>query len=573
MTQDRWLIDTEPGQRFPIYTRYNANDVLPDPITPLGASLAWIPNIMPGFSMGYAYNDAVTAEEAHADGISPAAAFFYGHMYVNLTMPRTVGIRNGLGWQAVDAAFFGDNEVPPHVPAPEDVNEELAEKMAARTNWTLTTTTFPELEEERQIAERCRAERPDLAALTPAALIARARSVMPLERLLWRGEMVAGTQAAVGPAVISQLVGGADPTLLVRLIGHAGDVDSAAPSYALWDLSRIVRADDALDALFDGGVSGVREKLDDHPEFQASFAAFIHDFGYRGPSEWDLGADSWETRPELALGLIDRLRKLGDDASPSARQQSQAADTDDALATALGLIGDNDEAVQTLHLAIASARRFGAWRERAKANCIKVLHEGRVALHEVGVRLTAQGHIATPRQVFMCLDEELDALTVKPESIAGRLADRERQWLDLFGLDIPMFVQFGDELPPLGELRRRGEAPETAVVVGDVLTGTPAAGGVATGRARIITDTGDLSAFEPGEILVAPQTDPSWAPLFLVSAGVVVDVGAMASHAMIVSRELGIPCAAGVVGATARIPNGALVRVDGSAGTVTVLEL
>lgn len=573
MAQDRWLIDTEPSRRFPIYTRYNANDVLPDPITPLGASLAWIPNIMPGFSMGYAYNDAVTAEEAHADGISPGAAFFYGHMYVNLTMPRTVGIRNGLGWQAVDTAFFGDNEVPPHVPAPEDFNEELAEKMAARTNWTLTTTTFPELEEERQIAERCRAERPDLAALTPAALIARARSVMPLERLLWRGEMVAGTQAAVGPAVISQLVGEADPTLLVRLIGHAGDVDSAAPSYALWDLSRVVRADAALNDLFDRGIKGIRDKLDDHPEFQASFAAFIHDFGYRGPSEWDLGADSWETRPELALGLVDRLRTLSDDASPSARQQTQATETDEALATALALIGDNQEAMQTLHLAIASARRFGAWRERAKANCIKVLHEGRVALHELGVRLTAQGHIATPRQLFMCLDEELDALTIKPESIAARLADRERQWLDLFGLDIPMFVQFGDELAPLSEMRRRGGDAVTTASVGDVLTGMPASGGVATGRARIITDTGDISAFEPGEILVAPQTDPSWTPLFLVSAGVVVDVGAMASHAMIVSRELGIPCAAGVVGATARIPNGALVRVDGSAGTVTVLEL
>jgi pyruvate,water dikinase len=88
----------------------------------------------------------------------------------------------------------------------------------------------------------------------------------------------------------------------------------------------------------------------------------------------------------------------------------------------------------------------------------------------------------------------------------------------------------------------------------------------------VIHDLSEIADFEPGEILVAPQTDPSWTPLFMVSAGVVVDVGAMGSHAMIVSRELGIPCAAGVPNATSRIPTGTLLEVDGSSGKVTVLE-
>ena len=105
-----------------------------------------------------------------------------------------------------------------------------------------------------------------------------------------------------------------------------------------------------------------------------------------------------------------------------------------------------------------------------------------------------------------------------------------------------------------------------------MLTGAPASAGVARGRARVVTDTAQIAAFEPGEILIAPQTDPSWTPLFMVAAGVVVDVGAMGSHAMIVSRELGIPCAAGVGEATKRIPDGTLLEVDGSSGKVTVLE-
>jgi rifampicin phosphotransferase len=107
---------------------------------------------------------------------------------------------------------------------------------------------------------------------------------------------------------------------------------------------------------------------------------------------------------------------------------------------------------------------------------------------------------------------------------------------------------------------------------GDVLLGAPASAGVARGRARVVTSTSQIAAFEPGEILVAPQTDPSWTPLFMVAAGVVVNVGALISHAMIVSRELGIPCVAGVGDATSRIPDGTLLEVDGSSGKVTVLE-
>jgi phosphoenolpyruvate synthase/pyruvate phosphate dikinase len=103
-----------------------------------------------------------------------------------------------------------------------------------------------------------------------------------------------------------------------------------------------------------------------------------------------------------------------------------------------------------------------------------------------------------------------------------------------------------------------------------VLHGTAGSGGLATGRARVVLDAADPQGLEPGDILVAPQTDPSWVPLFICAAGVVVNVGAMGSHAMIVSRELGIPCVASVAGATDIICNGATITVDGNAGTVTI---
>ena len=115
-------------------------------------------------------------------------------------------------------------------------------------------------------------------------------------------------------------------------------------------------------------------------------------------------------------------------------------------------------------------------------------------------------------------------------------------------------------------------APATGVAVGDVLKGSPGSPGVARGRARVVMDPADPDGLEPGEVLIAPLTDPAWTPLFLPAAAVVVNVGALMSHAVIVSRELGIPCVVAVEGATDRIATGTMVEVDGVAGTVTVVE-
>ncbi len=90
--------------------------------------------------------------------------------------------------------------------------------------------------------------------------------------------------------------------------------------------------------------------------------------------------------------------------------------------------------------------------------------------------------------------------------------------------------------------------------------------GVATGTARVVLRPSEPGELSPGDILVAPITDPAWTPLFLAVAGVVVDVGAQQSHAAIVSRELGIPAVVSATGASTTIPDGARVTVDGSTG-------
>jgi pyruvate,water dikinase len=571
MAVDAWITDTVPSTRFPLYTRLNASEVLPDPITPLGASLGFIPHVIPGFSLGFVAAGGFTLDEVIDEVDTAGAGFFFGRMYVNMTMPRLMAIRSGLTAEMFDAAFFSGAEAPPHVSRPSDENPRLAAQVAERTQWYLTTTDFPEVEEERVLADRCRAQRPDLSTMSPAALVARARSVMPLERLTWRGEVMAANGAAVGPAVVAQIVGAIDPTLVVKLIGHGGDVDSAAPSFGLWDLGRTVRADASLTKEFDAGVAGLYERLREAaPDFAVRLAAFLAEYGCRGPGEWDMGAPTWETRPELLLTLIERVRQAGDEANPAMRAQTQREQGDALLAEVLAKLPD-DQTRAMLRAAISSARRFGGWRERAKTSCIKVIHEARVAVVELGRRLYRTGQIADPHHVFMATDTELDILVLDPGLIAEELADRARRWRELADLEVPLFIDGTAEVPPLSSLPYRRDRKPDIAKPGEVLRGSPASAGIVRGIARIVLDPDAFGTLEPGEILVAPHTDPSWTPLFMVASGAVVDIGAMNSHAMIVSRELGIPCAAGVIGASRRIPDGAMIEVDGAAGTVTVL--
>jgi pyruvate,water dikinase len=88
----------------------------------------------------------------------------------------------------------------------------------------------------------------------------------------------------------------------------------------------------------------------------------------------------------------------------------------------------------------------------------------------------------------------------------------------------------------------------------------------------VILDVARLSELQDGEILVAPVTSPSWTPVFGKIAAAVSDIGGIMSHAAIVSREYGLPAVVGTGDATTRIKTGDRLRVDGDAGTVTIVS-
>ena len=103
------------------------------------------------------------------------------------------------------------------------------------------------------------------------------------------------------------------------------------------------------------------------------------------------------------------------------------------------------------------------------------------------------------------------------------------------------------------------------------LSGSPVSPGGAEGFVRVVLDPRQ-AALLPGEIMVCPGTDPSWTPLFLTAAGLVMEVGGMMTHGAVVAREYGLPAIVGVDRATTRLHTGQRIRINGSTGQVVLLD-
>jgi pyruvate,water dikinase len=222
-------------------------------------------------------------------------------------------------------------------------------------------------------------------------------------------------------------------------------------------------------------------------------------------------------------------------------------------------------------LALRSSIVFSQGRERSKTTIIRGLHTVRLAERELARRARARGGAAALPDFWLLTKDEVEDYLANPSGWLDTLASRAALRDQLTAL-VPPFVFEGRQPSPSAWPSLAGGAAGSAAGQGpSELRGIAGSPGLARGRARVVLDPLDPRGLGPGDVLVAPITDPSWTPLFVAAEAVVVDVGAQMSHAVIVARELGIPAVVSVTGATERIPDGALLEVDGNAGVVRVL--
>ncbi len=574
-SENTWFGDSTLEERFPAWTRGNAADVFPEPISPLALGLVLRQGMCTGLRNGYIAIGALDYDDFVDPELPDLFKVFGGYLYNPLTMTRVLGARMpGASPEMIDKAFFDEHaDVPPYEYQPWHDSPKHEARLGESMGWAMSADSLPDLDADKAIAHSLRENRPILAELTEGALIARARSMVPYVQLTFENAMRVSSLSALGPGAVGAICEGlGDSSLSIRLLAGI-DVDSAAPSHAMWELGRAALNSAAVTAAFETGPDEVLIQLgaSDDPaaaEFLGRFEQFLFDHGSRAQNEYDLRSASWEVRPRSALAAIDLMRKSDESQSPATRHAASVVERDRILAELRPKIAGDPETAGMFEAGLRSAQVFLAGRERAKTNVVRVINEMRMALREFGRRFVERGVIDEIEQIFMLTDAELDQIRFEPDHFKPLIAARWAQYLTLFDRE-PVFVVNG-RVPSLGEMTRRNDKQVTQAASGTVLRGAAGSGGVATGRARVILDAADPQDFEPGDVLVAPQTDPAWVPLFVSAAAVVVNVGAMGSHAMIVSRELGIPCVASVADATSIIPDGAMVTVDGNAGTVTI---
>lgn len=572
------VLDEPISKVFTIWSRANVGEVFPDPITPLNATAGFLELIDRG------WRDAMVESKVWGhDVYDPAvrhitAACFHGYLFLNMSLFRLSGVRLGLGAEIIDDQYFGEM---PGIPSYEEEarpgDVDLEATAAATAHMAANVFGLADLsrwDEERRLVEEIVAARPDLWAIDDAALLDRIVGFDDLFQRLWCSHIVASSGAGLGLGGCAQIAAAVGkPELSLSLSGGIGDVDSAGASLDMWPLSRQVRQSAHLTEVFTADPAGLLERLraDDHPDavrFVADLDRFLVRWGFRGPNEWELRSETWGTRPAIALAAIAAMRLADDSADPHAGEAARAHQRDVAATEIRAVVAADEAASAAFEGSMHVAHLFSRARERARMTVAMLVHEQRLAVRELGGRLAERGAIADRSLIYMLTRSELIEHVQSGRAITAPLAEREARYLELFDL-IPPFVVVG-EVPPRSRWARRSGAPTAEpLAIGESITGLAGSPGRITGPARLIDDPSDPFAIEEGDVMVVPITDPAWTPLFLAAGGVVSDVGAPVSHAAIVSRELGIPCVVSAVGASARITDGMVLELDGTAGTVT----
>ncbi len=581
-----WMVKTELSERFSFYTRANVGEVFPDPVAPMTFSFGFhdgekLGGSEIGFRQAYERIGVMEASEL-PDDENVFLGVTGGYAYLNASALRLLGHRApGMTAQDIDDSFFGDAPgVPEFVPGPDDDRPDLTAKIGETFGWVLTTDGLPEVARDEAMLNQLRLDRPDLSSMSDRELVDRAWQLLDDHFAeLFTQHIFISFLATLPIGIITAVCDAVgQPTTTLKLLAGLGDVESAAPSMAMWDLGRSVAASGSLTSLFDGGNAGLDARIRaaatdgdaDAAGFVEAFDAFLVSYGARGPNEWEARSPVWETHPDLALAAVDRMRLSSDDQAPQLNNAARAGERE-ALGSAITeALAADPETQGQFAAALSSATVFMPGRERTKTNCIKLIQETRMCMREWGRRQVEAGLLPNTEAFGMLTKTEQYEFMDDPSGWMETVRAREAHYAEVAELQEPFL--FDGPPPTIDTYPRRDAVQIDGLTVGDELMGMPGCPGKATGRARVILDSHDPTDLEPGDILVAPITDPSWTPLFVPASAVVVDVGAPLSHAIIVSRELGIPCVVSATDATKRIPNGALIEVDGDTGVIRILE-
>jgi len=342
--------------------------------------------------------------------------------------------------------------------------------------------------------------------------------------------------------------------------------ETVAEAQAIWQLATRIRA------LGPEAVNAARTSR--WSEFGQSSTIFAHEFEtfwrahrHRGANYKDLVHPRWGDDHEL---LFDVVRGYLDEATPAPVELNQAsararrAAETQLYAELRGPLGWLRRGV--LRILVVLNAEYLRQRDNHRFYYDRFWHELRRIYLSYGRRLASTGVLECASDVFFLGTDEIKqamSATLSGAVVARLVGSRRRDWERTRVGQAPRFLQGWNSIVD--------DTLDVAPALADAWTGIAASPGRARGVARVVWDASDLASVGSGDIVVARQADPGWAPVFARIGGLVLETGGVLAHGASLCREYSLPCVVAVQNATSDIPDGALIEISGEHGTVRVL--
>ena len=426
--------------------------------------------------------------------------------------------------------------------------------------------------EPRFYANRRSWRTPASDRLTADRLYSRLESMLTFVDRHWTAPGMADFLVMVFPGVLDALIVrwfATDAKTEVVQLFKGLDLTSTRSSDLIWQVAQAVGNNNILRILLE---QGDYEKLEGSlsEELQSLLDEFMERYGGRCYHDCMIVAPTFYERHDLFWDLVKRyLNSSAADPRERYRVNRQ----------------DRLQYTQSILKRLAPVRRWIfrhflklSWqavglRERGRLLQSLLFGEIRLTALALGRQLAAKGTIDAAEDIFFLqLYEITKLLNGKfqfPELIGQMITSRKEAYKcceqneppEFFFLDRGEYMRFDGHVkgPALQKKNR-------------VLTGTGVAGGNAKGVARVILDPVQSRRMNPGDILITRAADPGWTPLFFMAGGLILERGGILSHGAIVAREFGIPAVVGIDRVTTLIADGQNVELDGTTGSVTLLD-
>jgi phosphohistidine swiveling domain-containing protein len=359
------------------------------------------------------------------------------------------------------------------------------------------------------------------------------------------------------------------PGEAMRLIG--GTIDElVAVDAGLGRLADLASTSPVLTAAIGTRPAPSFEELGTQPggeTFVGELRDFLAEHGHLGQGFDDLALASWAEEPAMLLAEV--AKRIEHPSEPAVERAARLALEAERLADGVRLLlVDQPERLSEFERLLGLARQIGPLTEGHNYWIDRMVQARlRAFAMRVGTRLAGDGVIERAADVLYLRRAEVAYLLRTPvdrrDIVAGRKAEH-RHWQTV---KPPPKLGKPNDSEPSGRFGGARFASEDEAIV----RGTGASPGIVSGPARIVLGPDDFGRVEPGDIIVAPSSNPSWVPLFSIAGGLVTNTGGVLCHAAVVARELDLPAVVGTGDATTSIADGQMLELDGTTGFVRLL--